>query len=309
MGNDPVIDWLRAFLESFRRHDPELPLYILAYDDRLEQTTALADRYGAKFFRHPWFDELERIASQFAGKVNESWWVPAFRRFAMFDGPLDHFLYCDCDIVTLESVEPIIRRFAESGADVGRFDGDAEEVYTGETLRRRMIAEYGAQRFTVGVYLGRRGCMSIDAVSGHCSEALSLIHEMYIGYDQSYFNFCVDTERLNVVPLGDLVPDLATGVWASTSRRFHQSADGTWRIGNPDDPDYGKRLMMMHWAGQKIGPEMAYAEVFHRYLYASMTPAERWAYRRQRAAESFTTWLGYKKAGLRRRLGLAGSGG
>ena len=45
LANDPMYDWLVAFLESMREHEPDLPIVVIPFDDRIERVARLRGKY------------------------------------------------------------------------------------------------------------------------------------------------------------------------------------------------------------------------------------------------------------------------
>jgi hypothetical protein len=275
LANDPMYDWMVAFLESFRAHNPDLPLSILPFDNRVERLRTLAGRYRFDVFEHASLARLDALGASFA--AGPAWWTPAFRRMACFWGPYQHFLCLDCDIVTLEDVRELLEAMREAGRDFCFFDQTDECVYTSPELLERMKREHHARPFNVGYWGGRRGAFTLDRVLERAGPARAVQAGFYFCADQPFANFCVHTGGIQYGGFSDLIPDLAHHHWAARRRRIRWSG-GHYRVGHRASPDFGKRLVLLHWAGYQATPFMPYRRLFLEYRLQSASPAARRAY-------------------------------
>src|ERR1041385_3167220 len=122
LANDRVLNWSIAFLESVRSHEPELRLVMIPFDSRIDEIARLADQYRFEIFDHRSLSELDEIGKTFY----PTWeiWQRTFRKFAVFWGPLERFIFSDVDIVHLEGVQQYADAFERSGLDLLYSDDD-----------------------------------------------------------------------------------------------------------------------------------------------------------------------------------------
>ena len=76
LGNDRVLDWSIGLLESLRFHNPDIPLALIHYDDRICQIAALTSKYQFTIFSGP---TLAIVDEEGHSLNKESKWSPAFR--------------------------------------------------------------------------------------------------------------------------------------------------------------------------------------------------------------------------------------
>ena len=100
LTNDKMYDFTIAFLNSFRKYNPVVPLCMIPYNDECEKITALKDVYKFTVFPNSLLlIECSQLSLQLHEKVcNE------YRKLAMWEGVFDEFIYIDVDTVVLNDV-------------------------------------------------------------------------------------------------------------------------------------------------------------------------------------------------------------
>ena len=293
LANDAVHDWLVAFLESYRAHNPDLPLALIPYDDRLDRVRALADSYQFEVINDASLIRLDELGRSFAGDDSPGW-VRMFRKFFVFWGPFEYGLYLDCDIIVLDDLKQLLDAFVESSWDFCFFDQTDEYVYNSEAFILKMKQEYSARLFNAGYWGARRGLFSLGALQELAGPARAVQDQLYVGIDQSFLNYSIHVSHRPYGGLSDLLPDLAHHHWAAPWRRIRRTGRD-YRIGHRTSPDFGKRLVLLHWAGYKVSPLMPYRNIFLKYRLRSLPVTEQVRYR-------LTAWLRYLGGSLWRYL-------
>ncbi|EEP75020.1 hypothetical protein MCAG_05347 [Micromonospora sp. ATCC 39149] len=83
VANDAILDLAIAFLDSFRAHNPSIPLCLVPFGDDVEELTRLAGEYDFSIWRDQarlsWCDAIGR---RFHGHR-----VGQYRKLAIWDGP------------------------------------------------------------------------------------------------------------------------------------------------------------------------------------------------------------------------------
>jgi hypothetical protein len=273
LGNDAVLDWTIAFCESVHQHDPELAVTLIPFDDRIEKTKAVLDRYGYGLYDGPMLAPMDALGDRYfpdGGHVK----THIMRKFCAWD-VYDEFLYLDCDIVVVASLAPYFPMFARSGADFVYFATDMVQVYRDGRLRERMIAEHGAAGFNSGAFMGRRGDLAADEIVRRADEASDLRPEFVDNLEQTLINYCVDVAGLKQVDATDFddVPVIAGALMRLVER------DGRLVLDDRRVPYSGRPVSAIHWAGYGIGPLMPYRKAFLRHRLAGIRPALRGRYR------------------------------
>jgi hypothetical protein len=101
LANDRVIELTVAFLNSFRRYNPDIPLCLIPYDVETEQLRKLGSEYNFGLFTDDGIlARCDSLSRHFFGHS-----VGHFRKLAMWEGDYDEFVYIDVDTVVLENLE------------------------------------------------------------------------------------------------------------------------------------------------------------------------------------------------------------
>ena len=160
LANDGVYDWLAAFLASYHDHEPNLPVIVIPFDDRMDRVRTLRERFRFEIFEGDCLRELDRIgATYFPDNYN---WTHVFRKFAAFWGPFERFVFLDSDIVLLGPLGEFFDR-AEEEHQVEYVCGDLDidQVYTEGPLRDQMAADGQTTGFNTGFFLSSRNAFTV----------------------------------------------------------------------------------------------------------------------------------------------------
>lgn len=258
LANDRVHDWLIAFLESFRQHNPDLPLFVLPYDDRTAHVRGLADRYRFTFVDHD-FAELDRFARRLypLNPVRRR----RVRKFGALDLDLDAVIYADIDTVVLH--------------DFGRLagllrPGEAELIYAsrspGFVYRpgyRAIAGLEDATEFSDGFFVTARRFVStrllIDTVSQNL-KTFRAVRQSRV-YTQPILNFVVHTTGVPVRAVSQVTADL--------SDETYYKGEGITRDGERFLDKDGRQMLLMHWAGSaKLKDDENFAALWHGHRQA-----------------------------------------
>jgi len=262
-GNDAVIDWLLPFLESLRRFEPDLPLRMIPFDDRVDRCRELLEAYGGSLHEPDELAEWDAIGE--ALYPGRPFHARGFRKLAAFAGPFRRFLYCDTDVAVLAPLGDLFRAAAARDPDLVHFDTDVEQVYRPGPLRDRMAAQGLATGFNCGIFCGRRGAMSVD-------EFRTLARDWREGWssalvenaEQPFVNLQADLAALDRAGQWELLPEHCSTCWAAVGE-FREESDGAWRLRGTTRWDEGWRLLFAHWAGFRREGELPNRHVLERF--------------------------------------------
>jgi len=226
LANDATLDWFVAFCNSVRRHDPDLPLIVIPYDDRVERLTRLAGRYGFEMLADSHLGSLDEIGRQ----MSSTGLSGMFRKLSVFWGPLTHFAYLDADLVMLSSISPAIEAIIQRRADLLVFDTSPTQVY-----RPSLRAQFpNSLSFNAGAFAGHRGLLTVQTAEELSRLAMPLRSEFAPTGDQPFLNYCADVERWSVRQASEVIG--AGLVWAGWPTERHSP--------------------FVHWAGFRLTPLM-----------------------------------------------------
>jgi hypothetical protein len=269
LANDRVLDWMIAFLESVRTHEPKRRVVIIPFDDNISKLSKLSSQYNFEFFDDSTLKDLDRIGATL--RPQKDIHIHRFRTFAVFWGPLEHFVFFDSDIVILDSLEELFQAYFNSKCDfMYYYGGIFNPVYKAGYFRDKMIEEYSANGFNAGSFLSSKGVLTLDELQKLSLEAVS-VKQYFADHCivQPFFNYCVDIKRLKTKAMSKVIPNLGPE-WA----KFEpiERLAGNYQVD-------GKRLIYTHWAGLKHGPNMPNRKLFLEYRLKSASWLRRFQYR------------------------------
>jgi hypothetical protein len=258
LGNDRVAEWVGPFLASLRQQEPSLPVYMIPFDERVDEFRRLASDYGAKIYDPPALSELDAMGREIWPRRWASWRM--FRKLAVFLGPLEHFLFLDSDVVVLEPVGRLIDQCAEREEDFVYFDADMDFAYRPGEFRERMKREFGAHGFSAGSFITSRDVLPWESIGRMVHEAAAFSDEFPPGVgDQPVLNYCVDVAGLSKARAAELFPDVA---WTCFAGWPDLEVVPGPRVRARSD---GRVAPFLHWAGDTVGPRMPHRDLFKHF--------------------------------------------
>lgn len=246
LANDAILDLAIAFLNSFRTHNPSIPLCLVPYNDEVERLAQLSDQYDFAIWRDPdtlsWCDTTSR---QFHDCT-----VGQYRKLAMWGGPFDEFVYIDTDTVVLTNIDFVFTHlesfdFITSHSDLPNIRTWVwkDSVYATDALTERQIS-YAAN---TGFVVSRKECLPRTWVEGQLPAALALAEHMeLLCCEQPLLNYLIVTAGRPYSSLLSIAK--STGAWEIPLERW--AGDPSFvvkggRVIRPRTPD-----LLMHWAGE-----------------------------------------------------------
>ena len=173
-ANDHVLPWALAFLKSFRVLHPQTPLYLIPFNDEVENLLGLARRYNFKVFEDPEsFSRLEAIGDAFelghSTGLGRYW----FRRYAAFWGPLEEFLYLDVRQVVLGNLNPFINAPSSYNLDLVHYDVAVDQVYEPSPMLTGFLQQARGRGFNSGRWASRKGIFTLEDFEKLGAEAVA----------------------------------------------------------------------------------------------------------------------------------------
>jgi len=264
-ANDKVMAWTIPFLNSFRAHNPDVPLCLIPFDENCGETKKLAQEFGASIYEDESFCELETIGRDL--ELGHSEYGPYwFRRYASFWGPFEEFLYLDVRQVILSDLKEFITAPGLFGLDLVYYDTVLSQVYEPGPMRTAALINGGARGFNSGRWASRKGAFSLSEFQRSVSVQLKIRDQLNArNTDQAFINFCCDEAGKKVAKISDLLGDVVSSGWARQPGHPYKDNEGVWRIWDHGGSDHRFRLLLMHWAGYKIGDPMPNERLIRLY--------------------------------------------
>ena len=264
-ANDVVYDWAIAFLNSFRKFNPDLRLILIPFNDNCDRLLQLQDKYKFEVYIDPSFDRLEAIGQAFelGHTPTGPYW---FRRYAAFWGALDRFLYLDARQVILADLTPFLTALDEFSFDFLYYDCAIDQVYEPGELRQQLLRQGKGRGFNSGRWAARKGLFSIEEFELLASDALKIREQLNPrNTDQAFINYCCDLKPLRCGHFAEVIGGICENAWARKSGTIYQS-DGVYRLWDYGGLNHKKQLILIHWAGYKLRATMPHRYLFDRYF-------------------------------------------
>jgi hypothetical protein len=247
LANDRIIDLVIAFLNSFRKHNPTMPLCLIPFDANVDRVVGLRATYDFSVFSNA--DALKRcdeigvrLSHRFSG---------LFRKFALWEGDFDEFLYIDADTIVLEAVDFVFDFLSEYDFLTSHSDIPAirkyvwrDSVYKTRALTTTQI-NYAAN---MGFLCSRKSALTLNRVDAKLPAAVEISPHMETRYlEQPFLNYMIVTSggrysSLLTIARQNRRPDIPLERWAG--KRIGLVYSG--RIIFPSIP----RALLVHWAGE-----------------------------------------------------------
>ena len=278
LANNKIFDLAVAFLRSFRRHNPDIPLCLIPFDKDFDMIAALKDGYGFSIFDN---DELldccDKISQRFHGRV-----LGTYRKLAAWEGNFESFIYIDCDTVVTDSID-----FAFDSLRHGDYVGShsniahirkwvwKDSVYDTNLLTPPQI-DYAAN---TGFFVSVRGLFPMKYCMAKVNQALELRDSMELHcMEQPYLNYLAVSSgyrytSLSVLKSSGLAPTARLEWWAGTPNA--RVSEG--RLYSP----LGDPIFLVHWAGifqtmnGSPGATLPYSELWEFYRRRDLEPVQR----------------------------------
>ncbi len=258
LANDVVYHWFAAFVRSLRLYAPQLPLIVVPFDSRMERVSALQKKFDFTLMEAATLKKYEAFGREFF--PNNSVGANTFRKFSIFDGDFDRFLFFDADIVLMESPELYFDLDEKSACDLLYFESEPNAVFLPGELRKKVEAE-GGSLINTGAFLSRRNGLTWMDLQMHLAEGKKLEAQFAPTAEQPYFNYCLFQKKLRLCSVRELRSDLTSTVWAGEKAKIEA------------DRLQGKQLPFLHWAGYGASWDIPYRATYlhHRLRDASPT--------------------------------------
>ncbi len=248
LGNDRVLNFGIAAFESFRRTNPDLPAYLLPFNDDLARTRELCARYRIQIVEDPSLKILHETAEEFWDEKHRD--HAMLKKFYAFFGPAKLFLYTDCDVLFLENLHPLFDKFDRAGLQFLSFDSCLEYVYKAGSFRDELVSSGVTRGFNAGVFLARNASTTLPEVQAFFKTHKAIRREFHDTRDQAMLNYFVDFHRwkhLNFAELDPAYCETNNGRFCPVVRK-----GDAWVLDDKFSRYHGKRFCILHWNGIKL---------------------------------------------------------
>jgi hypothetical protein len=248
LANDRILDLTIAFLNSFRKYNPGLPLCLIPFRDDFQRLAELSDDYQFTIFNDEnLLKQCDRISLLFHAEVTGH-----YRKLACWHGCFDEFIYVDVDMLVLKDLSfsfDLLPRydFITSCANIPEA---VQWVWKPTIHHTRLLSpsqiEYGAN---TGYIISKKDAIPLGTLEQRALNATSLKNHMELYCkEQPFLNFLIVTSGLPFTSLWAVAntpefPQNYTEFWAGNGKKqllpqMHTLVSGQKR-----------EVYLIHWAG------------------------------------------------------------
>ena len=250
LANDYVYELAVAFLNSFRKYNPEIPLCLIPFDSDSERVGNLQERYGFSVYANrEVLSRCDEISRNFHPKT-----IGHYRKLAAWEGDFDEFIYIDVDTVVLENIDFVFKFLAEYDF-VTTHSGMPHliqfvwkpSIFSGGKLNGEQISYAANTGFIAG---RKRAALYKDAI-GKLDQALEHApHMEFACAEQAFLNYLIVTSErkytsLYVLSLTGSHREILFEHWAGIKVRGIKIKNGRVLMRGAPTP-----TLLVHWAGE-----------------------------------------------------------
>ncbi|MFC2101133.1 hypothetical protein ACFLRZ_04815 [Bacteroidota bacterium] len=248
VANDRVIEMTLAFLNSFRKFNPEISLCLIPFRSDTDQLIGLKEKYNYSIYNN---DEVlsfcDDISIQFHGEI-----IGHYRKLAIWQGYFDEFVYIDIDMLVLKNIDfafQLLHQYdfitANSNMPASEKWVWKESIYQTNALNHDQI-RYAAN---TGFIVSKKHVITINYIKSKLSPALQLSTYMELHCsDQPLINYLIVTSNkrytsLHVLLDSPLYPQNYIEFWAGNNKKYLMKNMQTLSKSKLRD------VFLIHWAG------------------------------------------------------------
>lgn len=202
IANDRVLELTLAFLNSFRKFNPDIPLCLIPYDSSCKKVLALSSKYQFEVFQDP---DLFAACDKISALYHSEKIYGHYRKFMTWEGPFENFIYIDIDTVVLHTFDHVFQYLKQSDylAASGNEASTQHWVWKNSTssiplvsgtsikLEDYLTLEEKSFAANTGFFCSKKGLLSLHQCSDLANEALPLKPHMEL--------HCIEQPLLNYV--------------------------------------------------------------------------------------------------------------
>ncbi len=248
LANDRILDITLAFLNSFRKFNPDTPVCLIPFRSDITELEKLQETYHFFIYNNP---EVLALADQIS-LLFHSTVTGHYRKLACWHGPFEKFIYMDVDMVVLKNLDFAFSLSEKFGFVTSLSDiPEAEkwvwkpEIYQTGKLTTDQI-RYAAN---TGFIISERGRIPQNNLMERAREAVSLARHMELGCkEQPLLNYLIVTSGLTFSSLWNIAGTTLCNenyveYWAGNGKKQLKKGFTTESKGEM------REVFLIHWAG------------------------------------------------------------
>ena len=248
IANNRVLDLSIAFLNSFRKYNPNISLCLIPYDNNYDKILQLQEVYRFDVFENSTLlQECDEISAKFHNSV-----LGSFRKLAMWDGIFEEFIYIDVDTLVLDNIDfcfqyldkyPCITSHSNI-QNIRKFVWK-DSIYSSDHLSEEQIA-FAAN---TGFIVSKKGFFDMRWIKNNTDKALSVKEHMELFcQEQPFLNYLIVTSGkpyTSLLVLSSTVEknsNIKLEFWAG--QKGGKIVNGKFYFNNMNS------YFLLHWAGE-----------------------------------------------------------
>ena len=265
VANDKVTENAIALLNSIRYYDPEIPIYLIPFNENYHQIfNIIKEKHQVKLF--PDLEFVDKFTNKVATIFDRDFLAlpNKMRKLVQWFGPLDEFLYIDADIIVFEKISETLNYLQEYefiNCDYHFKGRGLTDIFSNVIKEKNIFTNEQLQDvFNSGFWGSKKSVFTEEKLYQllkECAENREYFDFSSQTTDQPILNYLIlksTTKRLNLVKTTDNEP----GSWAG-SPHFQEKDHILY--------DKGNKLKYLHWAGTPMTDAYPYRELWEYYRY------------------------------------------
>ena len=246
MADDGVIGLAIAFLNSFRKFNPEIPLCLIPFAPNIGKLTELQSVYNFSIYADNLIlQRCDQISRQLHPYV-----LHHYRKLAMWEGEFDQFIYIDVDTVVLSSIEfvyPYLKEYGFITSHSNMPDGRRWVWRDSIEQTGKLTDSQIAFSANAGFIASRKGALSVDLAEQSLPGAIDMAPHMFLeALDQSFTNYLIVTSQYKYSSLLTISRQL--GLMDMPAEQWAGRPGAVVKQGQLFFPGEAPTLLV-HWAG------------------------------------------------------------
>lgn len=269
LGNDAVLEYSIALVNSVRRASPQAPIMLIPFDDHnsAKITRVLTQEYGVALFPD------QNILYCLDGYVRQAFGPRFFRqpgklrKLACWLGPYEEFVYLDTDMVMFDDPLLLTDHLDRAGLVCMDYQHKTgfENIFSSKAENEPIFQVARQKVFNAGCFASRKDLFTEEEMQALLQQCCR--DKQYLDFSQGVSDQPVINYMMVKASVG--VFNLVNEGGVNDARSW--AGSGQFILARPGilfDPDVGKILKYLHWADMQIKPGCPYWDVWRYYRFA-----------------------------------------
>jgi len=250
IANDSVLELTIAFLNSLRVYNPDIAVCLIPYDNNIDMLKMLRRKYNFIIFKDvSLLKTCDNISKDFHGDIKGH-----YRKFAIWEGVFDEFIYIDIDTVILHDLSAnfnLLNHYdvltSVSNIPSMRKWVWKDSIYSTNKLSKKQI-EFAANS---GFIVSKKSIITMNNIFKKIPAAVKLKEHMELWcVEQSLFNYVIVTSlNIKYSSLYELRWIMGNSYIITERWAGEKGGHIFKRIGKVAFPDL-QPVLFFHWAGE-----------------------------------------------------------